>query len=764
MKFSDSVKRAFFIPFGSALAFTAFSLLLTLPSASLNAREQEGKRPKVGLALSGGGAKGIAHIGVLKVMEEAGLKPDLITGVSMGSIVGGFYAIGYSADSLEKIVRSIDWDLMLSDNIPENKVIFLEKSSFNNNILSLPVTRKKISLPSGLIRGQQIESTLSRYTWPAADIRDFSELPIPFMCVGTDITTCKNVEIKEGYLADAMRASMAVPTIFTPVRYDSILFIDGGLIRNFAVSEAIDMGADIVIGSYVGGKLSKEEELGSITGIMSQIAFYTGYYDSKEQAKLLDILIEPDLKNYSAASFNSADSIIASGYRAALPYKEYFKNLADSLNRIEPRKEVKNILGKKQYTFDRIWINGNTIHSDRQILGVLGIEPGDNVDNDLISERIELLYGKGWFEKVKYSIKPEGNSLDLIVDCYEKPNPIITGSIHYDNTLDIGIIAGFSGENLLTQRSKLNADAFIGKYYRLRLKYIQFIDRNQIYGISANIYADKNFLPTLFLFGNINECISHNSYYDLMLHTRAGLNQMISISAGIERLDLMPNRLINTNIKRLSSNFLTYSFDYSLNTIDTKHFPNKGDILTLTAGSSIPLAIYSKTGSVRTKYTRSEPGEYSFKRYISLHASIKHYSSIGKKLTIGLSADAMMITDTLSNQGNFYLLGGPQAEGSRSVAMTGYYTNEVASKKFAGAGVEVDFEILRKVHLNFTANSFVVQEVGSENNFDVFYGYGLGAGYMSLIGPVKAGITYGNNRHGTNNSMLKGYVSLGYNF
>jgi len=270
------MKRTYLCKFALQAIFFLYTAILFIPFNPASGQDTP-KRPKVGLALSGGGAKGIAHIGVLKVMEEAGLKPDYISGVSMGSIVGGLYATGYTADSLEKIVRSIDWDLMLSDNIPENKVIFLEKRYFNNNILSLPVTKNKILLPAGLIRGQQIESTLSRYAWPAATISDFSKLPIPFMCMGTDISTCRNVEIKNGYLADAMRASMAVPSIFTPLRIDTILFVDGGMIRNFAVQEVRDMGADIVIGSYTGGKLYSGDELNSITGLMSQIALNTGY-------------------------------------------------------------------------------------------------------------------------------------------------------------------------------------------------------------------------------------------------------------------------------------------------------------------------------------------------------------------------------------------------------------------------------------------------------------------------------------------------------
>src|SRR5674476_1507553 len=183
-----------------------------------SAAQKTSMRPKVGLVLSGGGAHGITHLGVIKVMEEAGLRPDYITGVSMGSIIGGMYALGYSTDSLYKILKSINWKVILSNKIPENKVIFLEKSHFSNSAISLPLSLRKVTLPSGLINGQQVENTLSFYAWPAADINDFSKLPIPFLCVGTDIITYKKIKLKTGYLPDAIRASFAVPSIFTPLK------------------------------------------------------------------------------------------------------------------------------------------------------------------------------------------------------------------------------------------------------------------------------------------------------------------------------------------------------------------------------------------------------------------------------------------------------------------------------------------------------------------------------------------------------------------
>src|ERR1035437_4026925 len=305
-----------------------FCLFFFSNTNNINAQKVN-KRPSIGLVLSGGGAHGIAHIGVLKVMEEAGLRPDFITGVSMGSIIGGMYSLGYSADSLQKIFKSINWKLILSNKIPENKVIFLEKSHFSNSIISLPLSFRKVILPSGLINGQQVENILSFYAWPAADINDFSKLPIPFMCVGTDIITYRKIDLKTGYLPDAIRASFSVPSIFTPLKIDTLLLLDGGLIRNFAASEVRDMGADIIIGSYVGFNGYKADKLQTLSGIMEQIAMFRGLDDFEEEKKMVDVLIKPNTDKLSIFQFGNVDSLIERGYMAALPFKEYFRKLAD---------------------------------------------------------------------------------------------------------------------------------------------------------------------------------------------------------------------------------------------------------------------------------------------------------------------------------------------------------------------------------------------------------------------------------------------------
>ncbi len=455
-----------------------FFVLAILLFPALVQSQDSAARPKIGLALSGGGAKGLAHLGVIKVMEEAGLRPDYITGVSMGSIIGGFYAMGYSADSIAVLFRSSDMDMILSDRIPENRVIFLEKKHFHNSMISLPITRKKILLPSGLIAGQQVENLLSYYSWPAANISNFSELPIPYLCVGTDLLTGKAVLLTEGYLPQAIRASIAIPSIFTPVRIDSALLVDGGVVHNYAATELRDMGADIVIGSYVGFRRYTEKDLESAYGILKQIGFLTSLADYGEEKSKTDILIEPDMRDYTTLDFSHIDSIVATGYRAALPYREKFKRLADSLNAIGAQPPLVPLPEIKYHVFDRIDVTGNNITRDEEIIGVLNISPGQRVSRDLLADRIELLYGKGWFEKVSYRIIPRNDSLLLEIDCIERPKAMIYGSLHYDIALSAGAVLGLSIRDLLTPRSVIYAESYIGQYYRLRLGTIQFLDKS----------------------------------------------------------------------------------------------------------------------------------------------------------------------------------------------------------------------------------------------------------------------------------------------
>lgn len=725
-----------------------------------------GSRPKLGLALSGGGSLGMAHIGVLRVMEEAGLRPDYITGVSMGSIVGSLYSIGYRADTLQHLFKHGDWNLILSNSVPEYNVIFTEKKYFNNSIISLPVSFKKVRLPSGLINGQQIEKMLSYYAWPAADINDFSKLPIPFLCVGTDLISCKKVILRTGYLPDAVRASMSVPSVFTPIKIDTAVLIDGGFVRNIAVSELKEMGADIVIGSYTGFIKYNEDELQSVTGVLKQISFFNSINDYSSQKKLTDYLIEPRVKDLSSTVFTNVDTIVQRGYKAALPFREKFKRLADSLNLIGSQEPAVSLLGKKSYAFNNIDIIGNNIITDDQILGVLDIRTGKQINKDLLSDKIDLLYGRSWFEKVKYRIVPGNDSLKLVIECVEKPQGLLYGSVHYDNALKAGLLVNLSVKNLVTPRSDIDIDSYIAEFYRFRFSYTQFIDRNQKIGITASFNTDNTLIPVMEVRDERGSWINRGLSTGLNFNKRYGLNYLMSISANFENMDLIPDFISAADLQKITYKYMTASFINQLNTIDIKHFPNKGTILQLSLNTSKLLSGKIHTDTGKESYDPENPGDFIFDRSYSASGSLRHYFSTGKKFSFEFGGD-IFLTYTLNNEtspNNYYYAGGVYSLSGKSIPLTGFHPFEIPVEEYSAVRFNTDFEFYEKLHLKLMTNVALAREPGQNNDFSMLGGYGLGIGYMSIIGPIEAGFMHGFSNTGRYYNSVKGYISIGFNF
>jgi len=745
----------------SLIAMSCFLLM-----GQFAAAQNSQKRPKIGLVLSGGGSHGIAHLGVLKVMEEAGLRPDIITGTSMGSIIGGFYAMGYSTDSLEKILKAMNWNLLLSNKIPQNKIKFSEKRHFDNSVMSLPVIFKKVRLPSGLISGQQIENSLSFYAWPAANINNFSLLPIPFMCVSVDLVKFRKVDLATGYLPDALRASSSIPTVFAPLKIDSALLTDGGVINNFPALEAKNMGADLLIGSYVAFRPYDENHLQSVSNIIEQIGFSRSIDDFNEQKKLIKILISPVVRNISILNFTPVDSIIEIGYKAALPYKEYFRRLADSLDRYGKQEPLPYILDKKYYSFDRIEIKGNSIIPDKQILGVLDIRTGEKVDKHKLYDNIELLYGMNSFEKIKYRIEPRGDSLILVIECTEKPKIMFYGSVHYDNALGSGILMSASVKNLLTPGSEFSMDSFIGQYYRALVTFTQYTGGYQKFGISAHFNTDDTPIPVLTLKGETGEWKSLNLSSGLSFDRIFGLNQMLSLSFDVENRSLMPRYVSGIDLKYLSYNYLTSTLNYQVNTLNNRHFPDKGILLNISAGVSDLFYGSTKIARIRTEIDKDSPGEFRIGKFYTLKGNWKKYFPSGKRLTLSLSADILYVNrcDSVSSQNNFFMLGGMTSVNDRSIAMYGFHTNEIAVKQLAGMGMELDWKLMKDLHLSFGANVAEVREAGRASGYSSLAGYGFGLGYMSILGPIKVGLMHGLYRQEKYFSKIKGYISVGFQF
>jgi NTE family protein len=285
-------------------------LLLCLTAICAEAAETRGNKPlqrkKVGIVLSGGGAKGVAHIGALKVIREAGIPIDFIAGTSMGSIVGGLSAIGYSPEQLDSIVKAQDWSFLLSDKVKRSNLTMSDRQRSDTYIVSLTFNEKmKATGTGGMIKGFNLGNLFQNLTIGYHDDEDFNDLPIPFACVAQNIVDGSKVVFRDGVLSTAMRSSMAIPGVFTPVRLDNMVLIDGGMIDNYPVDVAKEMGADIIIGVDVQTPLRPADKLTGAGDIFNQIINLTGQDEYNRNVENTDLYIKVNVDGYSSASFNA---------------------------------------------------------------------------------------------------------------------------------------------------------------------------------------------------------------------------------------------------------------------------------------------------------------------------------------------------------------------------------------------------------------------------------------------------------------------------
>ena len=284
---------------------------------SVHAQQQ---RKKVGVVLSGGGAKGVAHIKALKVIEEAGIPIDYIVGTSMGSIVGGLYAIGYTPEQLDSMVRKQNWTFLLSDRIKRSSMSLTDRERSEKYIVSIPFTKNPKEIAGGLIKGQNLANLFSDLTVGYHDSINFNKLPIPFACVSANVVNGDQVVFHEGVLSTAMRASMAIPGVFTPVRVDSMVLVDGGIVNNYPADVAKAMGADIIIGVDVQNVLKSANKLNSVPEILGQIVDLTCQTNHEKNVDLTDTYIRVNVDGYSSASFTPAaiDSLMQRGFQTIM--------------------------------------------------------------------------------------------------------------------------------------------------------------------------------------------------------------------------------------------------------------------------------------------------------------------------------------------------------------------------------------------------------------------------------------------------------------
>ncbi len=381
------------------------------------------KRPVIGLVLSGGGARGASHVGVLKVLEEMQIPIDIITGTSMGAIVGGLYAHGYSPTELEKLLDDVDWDKLFIDKPRRSLLNFRRKSDDNNFLIKLESGLKNgnIIIPPGLVQGQKLNLLLRSLTLSAPE--QFDDLTIRFRAVAADIETGEAVVMGEGDLATVMRASLSIPGVFSPVEWNGRLLVDGGFANNIPVKLARELGADILIVVDLSSEPRQRDELSSPLSILNQTLGFQILRNSVEQLSAMrpqDILLQPDLGNYSSTAFGQSKFMVARGIAATKPLVPRLKQL--SLSEDLYKTYLASIRQKIQSTprIDKIVVDNQSRLGTDVIKAHIETEPGEQLDIPGLEKNLARIFGINIFKNVDYQVDQDPEGTKLVIKAEEK--------------------------------------------------------------------------------------------------------------------------------------------------------------------------------------------------------------------------------------------------------------------------------------------------------------------------------------------------------
>ena len=485
--------------------------LFILLTSSLTAQVKQGftvpKNAKIGLSLSGGGAKGFAHIGVLKVLDSLGVKVDYISGTSMGAIVGGLYASGYTGKEIEKIVMDTDFYSLIANEKTRQETSFFNKS-VDKYILTIPVKNGKINvLPKAISTGQKNIYMLKELFKNVSTITDFSKLPIPFMCVATNLESGEMKIFESGDLVSSIMASSAFPSLMDPVKIGDSLYIDGAMTVNYPSQPLKEKGIDIVIGVDLSQGLSSRKDLQSAISILNQVIDFGIQKETKNQYNYTDINIHPNLDGTSATSYDAKKAILDSGFVEANKYIEPLSLL--------PKKKIMSLrapmssIYSNVYKIDSLILENDHIFRRNYVLGKMNLKIPSLQTYGGINKMIDKLYATNNYRLINYDIIQQDNKNLLKLDVTEDDTRFfLKFGLHYDEIFKTGLLLNATAKRLLFRNSTVSLDLIVGDQPRYYFNY--FIDNGYIPGLgvyasgmsldlkddAANIYEKWNWFRT----------------------------------------------------------------------------------------------------------------------------------------------------------------------------------------------------------------------------------------------------------------------------
>lgn len=671
------------------------------------------ENPKIGLSLSGGGAKGFAHVGALKIIDSLGIKIDYISGTSMGAIVGGLYASGYTANDIEKIILDTDFYSIIANEKTRQETPFFSKSN-DKYLLSVPVNKGKINiLPRAISTGQKNIYMLKELLSNVSNVSDFSKMPIPFMCIGTNLESGKMEIFEKGDLVSSIMASSAFPSLLDPVKIGDSLYIDGAITVNFPSKPLKDKGIDIVIGVDLSQPLSTRDQLNSAVSILNQVIDFGIQKETKHQYKYTDINIHPDLKDLNATSYGDKKKILNLGYAEANKYVEILNQLPKRHNTLV--RAPFNPIYSNIYKIDSLSLENNKIFNKDYVQGKMNLKIPSLQTYGNINKMIDKLYATNNYRLISYDLIQEKNKNILKVIVSEEDTRFyLKFGLHYDEVFKTGLLLNTTFKRLLFRNSILSLDVVVGDQPRYYFNY--FIDNGYIPGVG--FYSSGMNLELKNSYGNVSE---DWKWFRNEIFIQSTWKDRYAIGGGLSH-DYYESKFGGSNSYTDAQNFINPYLFIKSDTRDDKDFATRGLYLN-SQGKLLDIfdnEVEEKVLQIKTNLIINVPIAQWFTYRINLYGGF----TLGDEVNSYYKYRAGGVFE--QNLGNV-------------VPFYGYQFGALQTDNILTAGNDFQFKLKKNLfmtaHINLM-NTF--EELSLKNLLDINKSsVGVTAGYKSPFGQIK---------------------------
>lgn len=706
------------------------------------------KDVKVGLVLSGGGAKGLAHIGVLKEIEKAGVRIDYIGGTSMGAIIGALYASGYSAHQLDSIFNVLDFETLIRDDVPRRAKTFYEKDDDEKYALTFPFDNFQLRFPSAISKGQNVYNLLSRLLLHVKDVDDFNNLPTPFLCIATDVEKGKQVIFDKGYLPRMIAASGALPSLFSPVTIDDTIYIDGGVVNNYPIDEVKALGANIIIGVDVQDDLRSREELQSAIDVLLQINNYRTIESMEKKRNKTDIYISPQIDDFSVVSFDQGNKIIDAGEKAAIELSNQLQSIAVQQDKIE--KEHIEFSDNTSIYIDKVLVKGNKNYTSSYISGKLKLKTPSEVSYRDFSDGVNNLSTTGNFDGIDYNFENNPEAKDHYILNFNVKESNSKTSIrlaaHYDNLYKSAALINLTRKRLFTNNDIVSLDFIVGDNIRYNFNY--YIDKGYYWSIGLNSrfsYFEKNIsldfieseieIPDDFQLNKIGL-----NYEDLtnQLFIQTVFRRVFQLGLGAEHkwLKYLSETigLDEDNNPRTLFEDTNYFSAYGVlkyDTLDNKFFPSSGMFF---------------DGDFHW-YLFANGLNKDFEPFSIAKAKLGYAHSFSNNFSGLITTEGgLKLGSATTSSLDFFLGGYGFIPTNNIMPMIGYEALELRGDTYLRSTIRLDYEFAKKNHIILTGN---IANVGDDlfGNGDwigeiPYSGIALGYGLETFLGPMELKYAY----------------------